>query len=466
MAEKQKTISKPITLSGFGLHTGGKVNLTFNPAPENFGYKFKRTDLEENPLVEADVDYVVNTSRSTTIEKNGIKIATIEHVLSACYGLEIDNILIELDNSEVPILDGSSQLFTEALKKAEIVEQNAEKKYFEIKENINYIDKENGIELYAYPDDKYEINVLISYNSDVLFNQYAILNDISEYDKEIAGCKTFVFLHELEYLLQNNLIKGGDLSNAIVIIDKEVTQQELNRLADLFNKPHIEVKPQGMLNNIELIFANEPARHKLLDLVGDLALIGCPIKGKIIAKKPGHKANVEFAKKIKNIIKKEKSKKLVPHYDPTKPPLLNINQIQNILPHRPPFLLVDKILDLKDNYVVGLKNVTMNEGFFVGHFPNQPIMPGVLQVEAMAQVGGILVLNIVPDPENYLTYFLKIDKVKFRKSVVPGDTVLFRLDLISPIRRGIANMFGRAYVGNNIVMEAELTAQIIKKEKK
>lgn len=462
MAEKQKTIKKEVSVSGKGLHTGLNVTLTFKPAPPNHGYKFKRVDLEGQPVIDASVNYVVDTSRGTTIESNGIRIGTIEHVMSAVYGLQIDNVLMEINAPETPIMGGSSYAFVKALKEAGIEEQEAIKEYYEIKEIINYTDVDKGIDIKIYPDDHYSADVLISYPSNVLSNQFASLRSLDNYEDEISRCKTFVFLHELEFLLQNNLIKGGDLHNALVIIDREVSQKELDRLADLFQKPRVHVKEQGYLNNTELLFDNEPARHKLLDMIGDLALIGIPIKGKVIASRPGHGANTELAKIVKKLIKKDKIKPRAPSYDPNKEPLYDINKIRSILPHRPPFLLIDKILELEENRVVGMKNVTMNEGFFVGHFPQDPVMPGVLQIEAMAQTGGILVLNTVPDPENYLTYFLKIDKVKFRKPVVPGDTLVFKLDLIAPIRRGVATMYGQAFVGDNVVMEAELMAQIIK----
>jgi len=462
MAEKQKTIGKPVSLSGIGLHTGMNVEITFKPAPENHGYVFQRVDLENKPLIRAMVENVVDTSRSTVIAENGARVGTIEHVLSAAYGMEVDNLLIEINAPETPILDGSAKPYVKAILEAGIVEQEANKDFFVVTNNISYSDEENGIELMTFPDDNFSLNVMIDYNSSVLGNQYATLNSLSEYKTEISECKTFVFLRELEFLLKNNLIKGGSLDNAIVIIEKETTQEELNRLADIFNKPRVPVKSRGVLNDGDLIFPNEPARHKLLDLLGDLALIGVPVKGKILATRPGHASNVEFAKKIKRIIKKVRSKNNAPFYDVNAPSLLTMNQIKNILPHRPPFLLIDKILKLDSLEVVGLKNVTMNEHFFVGHFPEEPVMPGVLIIEAMAQVGGILVLSTVPDPENYLTYFMKMDKVKFKRKVFPGDTLIFKLELTSPIRRGIANMRGQAFVGEHLVAEGEFMAQITK----
>ncbi len=461
MAEKQKTIAESASLKGVGLHTGMEVIITFKPAPVNHGYVFQRVDLDDKPLVKAIVENVVDTSRSTVIEESGARVGTVEHVLSAAYGMGIDNLLIEINAPETPILDGSAKSYVDVFSKVGIVEQDANKDFFVVTNNISYSDEENGIELMTFPDENFSVNVMIDYNSSILGNQYATLSSLSEYSKEIAECKTFVFLRELEFLLKNNLIKGGSLDNAIVIIEKETSQEELDRLADLFGKPRVKVKDRGILNNEDLIFPNEPARHKLLDLLGDLALVGVPIKGKILATRPGHSSNVEFAKKIKRVIKKKRGKNIAPVLDVSNP-VMDINDIKKVLPHRPPFLLVDKILQLDSLEVVGLKNVTMNEGFFIGHFPEEPVMPGVLIVEAMAQVGGILVLSTVSDPENYLTYFMKMDKVKFKRKVVPGDTLIFKLELMSPIRRGIANMKGQAFVGENVVAEGEFMAQISK----
>jgi UDP-3-O-[3-hydroxymyristoyl] N-acetylglucosamine deacetylase/3-hydroxyacyl-[acyl-carrier-protein] dehydratase len=462
MLEKQTTLNSEIRLKGKGLHSGLDVELIICPADENFGYVFKRTDLEGEPTIDAIADNVVDTSRGTTIEQNGNRVSTIEHVMAALSGLGVDNALIKINGPEMPIMDGSSRVFVEEIQKCGIKTQKAERGFYVIKEKLVYSDPKRGIEIAAYPDETFSIDVLIDYNSRVLGNQYAQLVNLSEFAEQIAPCRTFVFFHELEHLRKNNLIKGGDLQNAIVIIENEVPQEELDRIADLFNKPRVHIKPEGILNNLDLHFQNEPARHKLLDIIGDLALVGRRIKGKIVAKRPGHLANTELAKIIRKLARKEAMKPNIPKYDPNQPPLLDILQIRKVLPHRPPFLLIDKILSMDETTITGMKNVTMNEDFFMGHFPEEPVMPGVLQIEAMAQVGGIFVLNTVPDPENYATYFLKIDRVKFKRKVVPGDTLIFRLELLEPIRRGIANMFGQAFVGENLVMEGELLAQISK----
>ncbi|MEI6748116.1 MAG: bifunctional UDP-3-O-[3-hydroxymyristoyl] N-acetylglucosamine deacetylase/3-hydroxyacyl-ACP dehydratase [Bacteroidales bacterium] len=466
MADKQKTIKSPSSVSGAGLHTGQTVTLTFKPAPVNHGIKFCRTDIEGSPIVEADADLVVDTSRGTTIEKNGVRISTIEHTLAAVIGMDIDNVLIELDCVETPILDGSSRFYVEAIQKAGVVEQDADRVYFELKSNIDYIDQERRVEMLIVPDKEFRVSVMIDYETQVLGTEYASIDKLQSFANDVADCRTFVFLHELEYLIQNDLIKGGDLSNAIVFVDRIVSQDELDRLAKYFGKPKIQVLKEGMLNNVELRYPNEPARHKLLDVIGDLALIGMRIKGHVIATRPGHLANTNFARLIKQHIRNSQSTDHAPIVDVNKTPIYDINDIKKILPHRPPFLFVDKILEISDHHVIGLKNVTMNEGFFVGHFPDEPVMPGVLQVEAMAQTGGIFVLSTVPDPENYITYFLKMENVRFRHKVVPGDTLIFVLELISPFRRGICHMKGIAYVGNKIVSEAELMAQIAKKTTK
>jgi UDP-3-O-[3-hydroxymyristoyl] N-acetylglucosamine deacetylase / 3-hydroxyacyl-[acyl-carrier-protein] dehydratase len=462
MIDKQNTITKEVSLSGVGLHTGQLVNLTFKPAPEDSGIRFLRTDLPEQVYIEADADYVVDTSRGTTLEKEGVKLVTVEHVLAAITGLDIDNILIEVDCAEMPILDGSSRLYVEALQKAGIEKQDAPRQYFEITETERFYDDEKDCEFIVIPSDRYRISCMIDYKSKVLGSQYAILDRLSDFEQQIAPCRTFVFLHELEYLLQQDLIKGGDLSNAIVFVDRPVSQDELDRLAKVFNKPSVEVRTEGILNNLDTFFENEPARHKLLDVVGDLTLAGKKIKGQIVATKPGHSSNVKFAKHIKKLIKKKIAEEQIPKYDPNKQPVFDINAITGMLPHRYPFLLVDKIIEISDSHVVGVKNITMNEAFFSGHFPKEPVMPGVLQIEAMAQAGGILILSTVDDPENYNTYFLKIDNVKFKQKVVPGDTLILKCSLISPVRRGICHMRCVGYVGSKMVIESELMAQIAK----
>ncbi len=462
MAEKQRTLKAPITFTGKGLHTGVDVRMTFHPAPDSHGYIFRRTDLPGQPLINALAENVVETSRGTTLEENGARISTIEHVLASFVGMGIDNVLIEVDGPEAPILDGSAREYVNAIEQTGTEEQSTDRKYFILKEKVEYYDEEQGIHIIAYPDKVQSINVLIDYNSRVLGNQYASLEELENFKDEIAPCRTFVFLHELEYLAKHNLIKGGDLDNAIVIVDRKMEQEELDRLAELFNKPRVKVQPEGILNNVDLRFANEPARHKLLDLIGDLALVGRWFKAKIIATRPGHHSNNEFARSLRQLMKKVSLQKSIPVYNPNVPPMIDINEVKKRLPHRYPFLLVDKVIHLDERSVVGIKNVTLNEPYFIGHFPDEPIMPGVLQIEAAAQVGGILVLGTVPDPENYSTYFLKIDKVKFKQKVVPGDTLIVKMDLLEPIRRGIALMFAEIYVGSKLVMEGELMAQIVK----
>ena len=459
---KQHTIKSPITVSGVGLHTGVDANMTFLPAKSNQGIKFQRIDLDGQPLIDADVDNVVDLSRGTTIEQNGARVNTVEHTLAALVGMEIDNIVIQLDGPEPPIMDGSSKMFVDALNKVGIVEQNALRNFFEVPESIFYRDPSREVEIAALPLDDYRVTVMVDYKSPVLGSQHATLTDIKQFDKDISSCRTFCFLHELEMLHKNNLIKGGDLNNAIVVVDRVVEDHELENLAKLFNKPKVEVKKEGILNNVELRYKNEPARHKLLDLMGDLALAGRPLKAQILAARPGHAANIAFVKKLKRQMQSSENNN-VPNYDPKLPPVLDIIQISNILPHRYPFQLIDKIIYLDDSKVTGVKNVSINEPFFQGHFPGNPVMPGVLQLEAMAQTGGILVLSSVPDPENYWTYFLGIEQAKFRKMVFPGDTIIFQCELIVPIKRGIAKMGGKAYVGNNLVCEAIMTASIVKK---
>lgn len=458
---KQKTIKNEVTLTGVGLHTGKEVTMTLKPAPINNGFTFVRVDLEGHPVIEADANYVINTQRGTNLEKKGVKIQTSEHVLAACVGCDLDNIIIELNASEPPIMDGSSKYFVEAIEKAGIVEQDAEQIIYTVKEVISYTDENTGSEIIVMPSEEYQITTMVDFGTKVLGTQNASIKNISEFKTEIANARTFSFLHELEALLQHGLIKGGDLNNAIVYVDKEISPETMEHLKVAFGKDQISVKPNGILDNLTLHYPNEAARHKLLDVIGDLALIGRRIKGKIIANKPGHFVNTQFAKKLSKIIKIEE-RNSVPTFDLTKTPVMDTVQIMNTLPHRPPFLLVDKILELSDKHVVGLKNVTMNEPFFVGHFPGAPVMPGVLQIEAMAQAGGILALSTVPDPENYLTYFMKIDNVKFKQQIVPGDTLIFKLELLTPIRRGICHMQAYAYANGKLATEAELMAQIVK----
>ncbi len=464
MSEKQHTIKNSVSLTGKGLHTGIEASITFKPAPVNHWFKFKRVDLPGEPVIDADVDNVTETERGTTLFQNGAKIATTEHVLAALVGLEIDNCIIEVSGPEVPIMNGSSMPFIEALEKAGIVEQDAPRVFFELKENLTYEDAKGHIEMLAVPQETFRLTVMVDYNSEVLGTQHATIYKASEFKNEVAACRTFVFLHELEMLLKHNLIKGGDFDNAIVLVDKAVSENTMEHLAKVFNKKRseIEVKYPGILNNTKLNFYNEPARHKLLDMVGDLALVGMPIKAHILAARPGHSGNVAFAKKLKEAAKKDKLKKGVMRFNPNAPTIIGITEIMNLLPHRPPFLLIDKILELSSTHVVGVKNVTMNEDFFRGHFPGNPIMPGVLQIEAMAQTGGILALKTVPDPENYLTFFMKIDNVRFRNPVVPGDSLVFHCELMEPVRRGIFQMKGTAYVGDKVVTEAEMMAQIVK----
>lgn len=460
---KQQTIGKEVSLQGVGLHTGKEVKLTFKPAPVNTGYVFKRVDLEGHPTVEADANYVISTQRGTSLEKNGVNIHTSEHVLAACVGLEIDNIIIELNSSEPPIMDGSSRFFVEALEEGGIIEQDEEREEFIITEIISYKEENTGSEIIVMPSDTYQVTTMVDFGTKVLGTQNASIQSLSEFKSEIANARTFSFLHEIETLLEHGLIKGGDLNNAIVYVDKELSPETMDKLRVAFKKDNIAVKPNGILDNLTLHQPNEAARHKLLDVLGDLALIGTRIRGKVIATKPGHQVNTEFAKKIAKYIKAEKRNN-VPKIDLDQAPLMDVNAIMDILPHRPPFLLVDKIYHLSDSCVIGMKNVTMNEPFFVGHFPGKPVMPGVLQVEAMAQTGGILALKSVPDPENYLTFFMKIDNVKFKQQVVPGDTLIFKLELLAPIRRGICQMQGYAYVNGKLATEAILMAQIVKQK--
>ncbi len=463
MNNKQSTIAKAVSIAGVGIHTGATVNMTFHPAAVNHGYIFQRIDLPEAPLVPALVENVVETSRGTTLAVNDAKVYTVEHVLAALTGLQIDNVLITLDGPETPIADGSSIAFIQALESAGLVEQDADRNFIEIKENYHFYDAEKDVEITLMPYNGFKVSVLIDYNSPVLGTQHAVLKHISDFKTEIASCRTFCFLHELEVLLQNNLIKGGDLNNAIVVVDQAVEAKELDRLAGIFNKPQMGVSKDGILNNVELRFVNEPARHKLLDVIGDLALLGRPLKAHVIASKPGHSSNVAFGKEFRAFLKKQQKQLDIPTYNPSQPPLYDINGIMNFLPHRYPFLLVDKITELTREHVIGVKNVTMNEPFFQGHFPGNPVMPGVLTIEAMAQTGGILCLSLMDDPGGYWTYFLRIDNVRFKDKVLPGDTLIFKLVLKEPIRRGICQMVGQAFVGNKLVVEAELMAQLVKK---
>lgn len=461
MSDKQRTIAAPVTINGKGLHTGLNVKLIITPAPDNHGIKFQRIDLESKPIIPALAEYVVDTSRGTTIAIKDVRVSTIEHLMASLYGAGIDNALIEIDGPEVPIMDGSAREFVSAITKVGTVETLSDRIYYEIPEKVSYSIKESKVEIVAYPDSEWACDVKVDFNSKVVGKQYASINDISEINDGIADCRTFVFLHEILPLIDNNLIKGGDLDNAIVIVEETLPQEQIDKLSQLFNKSDVSVDKSGYLNNLELRYQNEIARHKLLDLLGDMALIGRRVKGHIVATRPGHRANTEFAKIIRKNIKADASKPKF-KYNPNAEPLIDINGIKNILPHRPPFLLVDKIMHMSSEGIVGVKNVTMNEPFFVGHFPNEPVMPGVLQIEAMAQCGGILALSTVEDPENYSTYFLKIDGVRFKRKVFPGDTLLFVLELAEPIRRGIVVMNAKAYVGDSLATEACLMAQIAK----
>ncbi|MCC6702827.1 MAG: bifunctional UDP-3-O-[3-hydroxymyristoyl] N-acetylglucosamine deacetylase/3-hydroxyacyl-ACP dehydratase [Fluviicola sp.] len=463
MSDKQRTLNEVIVFNGVGLHTGEVVTMEIHPAPENHGYKFQRVDLEEKPIIKADADLVVATDRGTTLEFKGARVYTTEHVLAALYGMQIDNALITLTGPDIPIMDGSSLPFVKEILRVGYKEQDAERDYFVLNENIKWEDLDKGIEILAVPDANYRITVMVDYNSPALGTQHASMYQIEHFEKEIAPCRTFCFLRELEFLAANNLIKGGNLDNAIVLVERnDVKQEELDRLAKMLGKDSLQVNYDGIgvLNSLKLQFENEPARHKLLDIVGDLALVGKPIKAHILAARPGHSGNTRFAKVLKEQIKKQSTEPR--HFDLEKDPLYNINDIERMLPHRYPFLLVDKVMEINEESIIGVKNVTMNEPMFQGHFPGNPVFPGVLQIEATAQVGGIFALSKVEDPHLYSTYFMKIDNVKFKQKVLPGDTLVFELKLISPMRRGLVHMAGTAYVNGKVVMEAEMLAQVIK----
>jgi len=460
--DMQHTLGKQVSISGTGLHTGVLVDMVLKPANPGFGIQFQRTDLANQPVIKADCDLVTDTSRGTTLQAGDAKVSTIEHLLAALVGMGVDNVLIELNGPEIPIMDGSSEPFVALIESAVVTEQDAAKAWYSIGENIFLYDEKKRVEMVAMPAMDYQITTLIDFNSPVLGTQHAGLKTIKDFKTEIAPCRTFCFLHELEMLLDNDLIKGGDINNAIVVVDKPVTDQEMGRLAKAFKREKIEVKSEGYLNNLELRFTNEPARHKLLDVVGDLALTGYPIKARIIANRPGHSTNVEFAKKIKQYIRRNKHVKDVPVYDPSLPPVFNLQKIEKTLPHRHPFLLLDKVIELTDKHIIGIKNVTFNEWFFQGHFPNNPVMPGVLQIEALAQTGGILCINSMPEGD-YDTYFLKIDNCKFKQKVLPGDTMILKMEFIGPIRRGICEMRGTVYVGGKVATEANLVAQVVKR---
>ena len=457
---KQKTLGGSFSLFGKGLHTGLSLTVTFNPAPENHGYKIQRIDVEGQPIIEAIAENVIDTSRGTVVAKGDVRCSTIEHGLAALYALGVDNCLIQVNGPEFPILDGSAKIYVENIKRVGILEQNAAKDFYVIKKKIEFVDENTGSSIIILPDDQFSITAMISFESQFINSQFATLDHMEDFETEIANARTFVFVREIEPLLQAGLIKGVDLDNAIVIYEKQISQESLDKLADTLNVQHRDATKLGYLNERPLVWRNEPARHKLLDIIGDMALIGRPIKGRIIATRPGHTINNKFARQMRKEIRLHEIQ--APNYDPNDAPLMDVNRIRQLLPHRYPMQLVDKVVETGSNYIVAVKNVTANEEFFQGHFPQEPVMPGVLQIEAMAQAGGLLVLNSVEEPERWSTYFLRIDDVKFRRKVVPGDTLVFRVELLSPIRHGISSMHGFAFVGETIVMEATFTAQIIK----
>ena len=457
---KQKTLGGSFSLFGKGLHTGLSLTVTFNPAPENHGYKIQRIDVEGQPIIEAIAENVIDTSRGTVVAKGDVRCSTIEHGLAALYALGVDNCLIQVNGPEFPILDGSAKIYVENIKRVGILEQNAAKDFYVIKKKIEFVDENTGSSIIILPDDQFSITAMISFESQFINSKFATLDHMEDFETEIANARTFVFVREIEPLLQAGLIKGGDLDNAIVIYEKQISQESLDKLADTLNVQHRDATKLGYLNERPLVWRNEPARHKLLDIIGDMALIGRPIKGRIIATRPGHTINNKFARQMRKEIRLHEIQ--APNYDPNEEPLMDVNRIRQLLPHRYPMQLVDKVVETGSNYIVALKNVTANEEFFQGHFPQEPVMPGVLQIEAMAQAGGLLVLNSVEEPERWSTYFLRIDNVKFRRKVVPGDTLVFRVELLSPIRHGISSMHGFAFVGETIVMEATFTAQIVK----
>lgn len=456
----QLTLNSEFTVSGKGLHSGLEIKAVFKPAPENFGYKFKRVDIEGEPVIDALAENVIDTTRGTVLGKNGVVVSTVEHALAALYASGIDNCLIEVDGPELPILDGSAIRYMENIENVGLKEQNADKDFYIIKEKIQLKDEETGSMLTIYPDDGFSVECMVEYNSPVLPNQFAVLDELSEFKNEVASARTFVFVREIQPLLDKNLIKGGDLENAIVIYDQKISQDKINEICDIVGVPHLSLENLGYINPKPLVWDNEPARHKLMDIIGDFALIGRPLKGRVVAIRPGHTINNKFTRMMRKEVKHTEIQS--PVYNPNVAPLIDINGIKKLLPHRYPFLLIDKIIEIDKKHCVAVKNVTVNEPFFQGHFPQEPVMPGVLQVEAMAQAAGVLVLNFLEDPEKYSTYFLKIDNVKFRQKVVPGNTLLLNVALTTEIRRGCAVVKGYAFVGEKVVCEAEFMAQIIK----